>query len=160
MLMPRFRIMKDFLGLRPVFHRLEERVRAHIAVCVMAAVIEAVMAEHLTRAGVMDPEIPEQVMTPRRALVELSHIEGTISTRPGTTSNSSTGPPPTNGPSWRPWPSTPPTGSGLPSADQGFRDGCGGNTFSSRPVYQDLRETPAEVGPENRTAHAEPCGDS
>lgn len=70
----RFRIMKDFLGLRPVFHRLEERFRAHIAVCVMAAVIEAVMAEHLTRAGVMDPEIPEQVMTPRRALVELSHI--------------------------------------------------------------------------------------
>lgn len=27
----RFRVMKDFLGLRPVHHRLEERVRARIA---------------------------------------------------------------------------------------------------------------------------------
>jgi transposase len=70
----RFWVMKDFLGLRPVFHRLEARVRAHIAVCVMAAVIEAVMAEDLARAHVMDPEIADQVMTPRRALVELSHI--------------------------------------------------------------------------------------
>lgn len=70
----RFRVLKDFLGLRPVFHRLEHRVRAHIAVCVMAAVIEAVMAEDLARARVTDPDIEDQVMTPRRALVELAHI--------------------------------------------------------------------------------------
>ena len=29
----RFRTMKDFLGLRPVLHRLEDRVRGHLALC-------------------------------------------------------------------------------------------------------------------------------
>ncbi|HEY1222973.1 MAG TPA: IS1634 family transposase, partial [Acidimicrobiales bacterium] len=43
----RFRVMKDFLGLRPVHHRTEDRVRGHIALCVIAAVIEAVMANDL-----------------------------------------------------------------------------------------------------------------
>lgn len=70
----RFRVMKDFLGLRPVHHRTESRVRAHIALCVIAAVIEAVMAEDLARAGVQDPDIDGQVMTPRRALAELANI--------------------------------------------------------------------------------------
>ena len=70
----RFRVMKDFLGLRPVHHRTEERVRAHIALCVIAAVIEAVITEDLARADVRDPEIDDQVMTPRRALAELSMI--------------------------------------------------------------------------------------
>ena len=37
----RYLVMKDFLGLRPVHHRTEHRVRAHIALCVIAAVIEA-----------------------------------------------------------------------------------------------------------------------
>jgi hypothetical protein len=35
----RFRVMKDFLGLRPVYHWTEDRVRGHIAICVLAAVI-------------------------------------------------------------------------------------------------------------------------
>ena len=39
----RFRVMKDFLGLRPVFHWTETRVRGHITICVLAAVIEAVI---------------------------------------------------------------------------------------------------------------------
>ncbi|MGB9112704.1 MAG: IS1634 family transposase [Acidimicrobiales bacterium] len=70
----RFRVMKDFLGLRPVHHRLEERVHAHIALCVIAAVIEAVMAEDLSAAQVHDPDLPEQTMSPRRALQELGKI--------------------------------------------------------------------------------------
>jgi transposase len=70
----RFRVMKDFLGLRPVHHRTEARVRAHIALCVIAAVIEAVIAEDLSRADVRDPDIDDQVMTPRRALAELANI--------------------------------------------------------------------------------------
>ena len=70
----RFRVMKDFLGLRPVHHRLEERVRAHIALCVIAAVIEAMMGDDLAAAQLKDPDLPEQTMTPRRALAELGKI--------------------------------------------------------------------------------------
>jgi transposase len=70
----RFRVLKDFLALRPVFHFTEARVRGHIALCVLAAVIEAVMAKDLTAAGVMDPELEDQVMTPRRALRHLGRI--------------------------------------------------------------------------------------
>ncbi|MGB9111541.1 MAG: IS1634 family transposase [Acidimicrobiales bacterium] len=70
----RFKVMKDFLGLRPVHHRTEDRVRGHIALCVIAAVIEAVMGNDLEQAGVKDPDLPEQTMTPRRALAELGTI--------------------------------------------------------------------------------------
>lgn len=70
----RFRVMKDFLALRPVFHRTERRVRGHIALCVIAATIEAVMAEDLAQAGVMDPDLTDQVLTPRRALAQLGEI--------------------------------------------------------------------------------------
>ena len=70
----RFRVMKDFLGLRPVHHRREVRVRGHIALCVIAAVIEAVMGSDLETAQVADPDLPGQTMTPRRALAELTKI--------------------------------------------------------------------------------------
>jgi hypothetical protein len=56
----RFRVMKDFLGLRPVHHRLEERVRAHIAPCVIAAVIEAVMGDDLAVAQLKAPICPNR----------------------------------------------------------------------------------------------------
>jgi len=36
-------VLKDFLALRPVFHYTEKRVRGHVATCVLAAVLEAVM---------------------------------------------------------------------------------------------------------------------
>ncbi len=70
----RFRVMKDFLGLRPVYHWTEQRVRGHIAVCVLAAVIEAVIANHLQTAGIEDPNLDGQIITPRRALAELNRI--------------------------------------------------------------------------------------
>ena len=70
----RFRVMKDFLALRPVFHRTEARVRGHIALCVIAATIEAVMGEDLARAQVMDPNVGGQALTPRRALAQLMEI--------------------------------------------------------------------------------------
>ena len=53
----RFRVLKDFLGLRPVYHFTENRVRGHIAICVLAAVIEAVMAKDLAAADVRDPDL-------------------------------------------------------------------------------------------------------
>ncbi len=70
----RFRVMKDFLALRPMFHWTEERVRGHVALCVLAATIEAVMARDLAAAKVMDPDVPTQHMTPRRALSMLKEI--------------------------------------------------------------------------------------
>ncbi|MCP3937184.1 MAG: IS1634 family transposase, partial [Actinomycetia bacterium] len=70
----RFRVMKDFLGLRPVFHYTDRRVRGHIAICVLAAVIEAVIANLLDSAEVADPDIETQTITPRRALTELNRI--------------------------------------------------------------------------------------
>jgi transposase len=70
----RFRVLKDFLALRPVFHHTENRVRGHVALCVLAATIEAVMAKDLEAAKVHDPDLAEQVITPRRALGELNRI--------------------------------------------------------------------------------------
>jgi hypothetical protein len=70
----RFRVLKDFLALRPVYHYTENRVRGHIALCVLAAVIEAVMGADLERAGIADPDIASQVISPRRALAELDRI--------------------------------------------------------------------------------------
>jgi hypothetical protein len=70
----RFRVLKDFLHLRPVFHWTEERVRGHIAVCVYAAVIEALMAADLRAADVRDPDIDDQHLSPARALRELARI--------------------------------------------------------------------------------------
>lgn len=69
-----FRVLKDLIELRPVFHWTEDRVRAHVAVCVLAAVIEALMEADLRAAGVGDPDIDDQVISPRRALRELGRI--------------------------------------------------------------------------------------
>jgi hypothetical protein len=70
----RFKVMKDFLGLRPVYHWTEQRVRGHIAICVLAAVIEAVIANQLGAADISDPDLLDQTITPRRALAELNRI--------------------------------------------------------------------------------------
>jgi len=69
-----FRVLKDLIELRPVFHWTEERVRAHVAVCVLAAVIEALMEADLRSAGVADPDLDDQIISPRRALRELGRI--------------------------------------------------------------------------------------
>ena len=84
--------MTDFLGLRPVFHWTETRVQGHIAVCVYAAVIEAMIANQLTHAAIWDPNLEDQIITARRALGELDRIrihhltasdqQITITTRP------------------------------------------------------------------------------
>ena len=70
----RFRVLKDFLALRPVFHYTEKRVRGHVAICVLAAVIEAVMALDLAASKLTDPDLGEQFVTARRALRELERI--------------------------------------------------------------------------------------
>jgi Transposase DDE domain len=70
----RFRVLKDFLHLRPVRHWTETRVRGHIAVCVYAAVIEALIEQALATADVRDPDLPDQHLTAARALRELHRV--------------------------------------------------------------------------------------
>ena len=68
----RFRIAKGLPGATAGLPLAEERVRGHVALCLLAATIEAVMAKDLVAAKVMDPNLPFQHMTPRRALAELA----------------------------------------------------------------------------------------
>jgi Transposase DDE domain len=70
----RFRVLKDFLHLRPVRHWTERRVRAHVAVCVYATVVEALIARALRTADVRDPDLPGQFLSSERALRELGRI--------------------------------------------------------------------------------------
>lgn len=70
----RFRVLKDFLHLRPVYHWTERRVRGHVAVCVYAAVIEALITRALAGAELRDPDLADQHLTAARALRELDRI--------------------------------------------------------------------------------------
>jgi len=70
----RFRVLKDFVHLRPVRHWTERRVHGHIAVCVYAAVIEAVITNTLAAADIRDPNLPNQHLSAARALRELARI--------------------------------------------------------------------------------------
>jgi hypothetical protein len=70
----RFRVLKDFLHLRPVRHWTERRVRGHVAVCVYATVVEALIAAALRDADVRDPDLDDQHLSPERALRELGRV--------------------------------------------------------------------------------------
>jgi len=52
----RFRVLKSSLGLRPIRHWTENRVRGHIAICVLAAVIESLIGNRLVDADLRDPD--------------------------------------------------------------------------------------------------------
>ena len=62
------------LALRPVFHYTEKRVRGHVAICVLAAVLEAVMSIDLKARKLTDPDLEGQHLTARRGLRELERI--------------------------------------------------------------------------------------
>jgi len=47
-----FRSLKNPIGMRPIYHHLEDRVRAHIFVAALAFLIERLLAHHLKDAGV------------------------------------------------------------------------------------------------------------
>jgi Transposase DDE domain len=70
----RFRVLKDFLHLRPVRHWTDKRVRGHVAICVYAAIIEALIAAALRAADVRDPDLPDQHLSCARALRELGRV--------------------------------------------------------------------------------------
>ena len=86
----RFRVLKDFLHLRPVRHWTERRVRGHIAVCVYAAVIEAHIDRTLTSADLRDPDLDDQHLTCARALRHLHRIRDVTLTTSGRTINAIT----------------------------------------------------------------------
>jgi hypothetical protein len=46
-----FREMKDFLRLRPVYHRIDRRVRGHLFVCVLSYLLERSLSHQLRQAG-------------------------------------------------------------------------------------------------------------
>jgi len=64
-----FREMKDFLRLRPIFHHLDRRVKAHILVCVLAYLLERCFSYQLRQAG-LD-------MSPRKGLDWVTRIHTT-----------------------------------------------------------------------------------
>ena len=70
----RFRVLKDFLHLRPVRHWTERRVRGHVAICVYAAVIETLINHALATADIRDPDNGHQHLSAARALRELNRI--------------------------------------------------------------------------------------
>jgi len=62
-----FKELKDFIDLRPMRHWTEERVKAHIFICVLAYLVETCIEIKLKRAGLE--------MTARKALDHLSEIK-------------------------------------------------------------------------------------
>jgi transposase len=70
-----FRQLKDVLGMRPIYHRIEPRVRAHIFVAASALLVQRLLGRRLQEAGVD--------LSPARALQALAtvrlvsfHLEG------------------------------------------------------------------------------------
>ena len=66
-----FRIHKDQLNLRPIWHQREDRVQAHILVCFLAFVLWKSLEMWQERAGLGN--------SPRTILEELARIQSTTS---------------------------------------------------------------------------------
>ena len=62
-----FRIHKDALAIRPIWHPKEDRVRAHILVCFLAYVLWKTLAQWMARSGLGD--------SPRTVLEEFDKIK-------------------------------------------------------------------------------------
>ena len=70
----KFRVLKDFLRLRPVRHWTEQRVRGHVAICVYAALLETLITQTLAAGDVRDPDLEDQHLTAARALRTLNRV--------------------------------------------------------------------------------------
>ena len=101
-----FRITKDELVIRPIWHQKSERVKAHILVCFLAYVLWKTLGQWMHRAGLGD--------APRTLLLELAKIKSgdvvlpvrTLGTRPSGEPSGSSQPnspdPPNNDPAGPP----------------------------------------------------------
>src|SRR3954469_84855 len=61
-----FRQLKDVLALRPIYHQIEQRVKAHIFVAALALVVQRLLGRRLKEAGVD--------LSPARAMQALSTV--------------------------------------------------------------------------------------
>lgn len=77
-----FRIAKDELVIRPIWHQKADRVKGHILVCFLAYVLWKTLAQWMRRAGLGD--------APRRLLEEFTRIKSGDVVLPARTSNSHT----------------------------------------------------------------------
>ena len=48
----RFRQLKDVLAMRPIYHQIETRVKAHILVAALALLVQRLLARRLEEAGI------------------------------------------------------------------------------------------------------------
>lgn len=71
-----FRIQKDQLGLRPIWHQLAHRIQAHILVCFLGYAMQKTLEGWCHKAGLGH--------SPRKVLDELAHIHSTDVTFPTT----------------------------------------------------------------------------
>jgi transposase len=71
-----FRMQKDQLGLRPIWHRLGRRIEAHILICFLAYALQKTLEGWCQKAGLG--------RSPRKVLDELAHIHSTDVTFPTT----------------------------------------------------------------------------
>jgi transposase len=69
-----FRHLKDVLALRPIYHQLETRVRAHIFVAALALLLQTLLARRLEEAQVdlSAPEAFQAVETIRHVTFKLN----------------------------------------------------------------------------------------
>src|SRR6202048_2600251 len=70
-----FRQLKDVMAMRPIYHQIEQRVKAHIFVAALALLVQRLLGRRLKEAGVD--------LSPARAMQALStvrlgtfHLEG------------------------------------------------------------------------------------
>jgi hypothetical protein len=69
-----FRHLKDVLAVRPIYHRVERRIRAHIFVAALALLLERLLERRLKEAGVdlSSPDALEAVATVRLVTFQLA----------------------------------------------------------------------------------------
>ena len=70
-----FRQLKDVMALRPIYHQIEPRVKAHIFVAALALLVQRLLGRRLEEAGVdLSPERVMQALTTVRLVT--FHLEG------------------------------------------------------------------------------------
>jgi transposase len=62
-----FRELKDFIELRPIYHRKTRRISAHIYICVLALLLESILRRKLKAAG-------EEALSVRESLREMKRL--------------------------------------------------------------------------------------
>jgi hypothetical protein len=146
----RFRVT-NFLHL-PVRHCTEQRVRGHIAICVYASILEALIAADLHAADVRDPDLDHQHLTCARALRELARIRAVTLDVGGRTTNVITRPTPLQSRilhalhvETHRW-----DRAKSPDPPSTLTRPCSGNTIPRAPTHQAQRDTPAELGSDRK----------